>query len=149
VVQLYVRDVESSVYRPAKELKAFAKVQLGVGESRTVELSLDRRAFAVWDVASRGWAVEAGEFEVLGGASSVDIRARASVTVDSADAVATSAGPAHFVATDAEFEAMLGRPIPVAAKTLPFTLETTIRDLRQSLLGKVLATMFVAQSRKA
>jgi beta-glucosidase len=149
VVQVYVRDVESSVYRPAKELKAFAKVNLGVGESRTVELSLDRRAFAVWDVASAGWAVEAGEFEVMVGASSVDIRARSSVTVDSADAVGTSAGPAGFVATDAEFAALLGKPIPVAAKTLPFTLETTIRDLRQSLLGKALATMFVAQSRKA
>src|SRR5690606_11077874 len=68
VVQVYVRDVESTVYRPAKELKGFAKVHLAAGKKGHVEMVLDRRAFAVWDVASGEWAVEAGEFEILVGA---------------------------------------------------------------------------------
>ena len=149
VVQVYVRDVESTVYRPTKELKGFAKVHLAAGQSQQVEVVLDRRAFAVWDVASGDWAVEAGEFEILVGASSVDIKARAVIIVDSADAVAPGAAPAAYVATDQEFARMLGTPIPAPARTLPFTIDTTVHDLRQSMVGRRVAAMFVAQSRKA
>src|SRR5690606_26093220 len=116
VVQVYVRDVESTVYRPAKELKGFAKVHLAAGKKGRVEMVLDRRAFAVWDVASGEWAVEAGEFEILVGASSVDIKMRATVTVDSSDAVAATAAPSEFLATDKEFTDMLGSSIPKPAR---------------------------------
>ena len=72
VVQLYVADVESSVPRPPKELKRFAKVSLAPGETETVRFVLDSRAFAFW---KDGWVVEPGEFELLCGSSSGDIRA--------------------------------------------------------------------------
>ncbi len=74
VVQLYVRDLESSLARPEKELKAFAKVALEPGETRTVTFSLDRDALSFYDPGSRQWVVEPGEFEVLIGSSSRDIR---------------------------------------------------------------------------
>lgn len=76
-VQLYVRDVEASLQRPEKELKAFAKVHLEPGESKTVTLSLAREALAYYDDLAHKWVAEAGEFEVLVGTSSQDIRARA------------------------------------------------------------------------
>ncbi|MBV9543800.1 MAG: glycoside hydrolase family 3 C-terminal domain-containing protein, partial [Chloroflexi bacterium] len=74
VVQVYVRDVESSIERPDKQLGAFEKVALAAGEKRTVEVMLPRRAFAYWSVEAHGWVVEPGEFEILVGASSRDIR---------------------------------------------------------------------------
>ena len=77
VVQLYVRDIESHLQRPEKELKAFAKVALEPDESKTITLSLDRMSFAYYDDLAHEWTAEAGEFEVLVGASSQDIRARA------------------------------------------------------------------------
>jgi beta-glucosidase len=77
VVQLYVRDAEASVARPPKELKGFAKVELAPGATTTVSLALDRRALAYWDETQHAWVAEAGAFEVLVGASSQDIRARA------------------------------------------------------------------------
>ena len=77
IVQLYMRDVAAAVARPAKELKAFAKVQLAPGETTTVTLRLDREALAYWDDARHAWVAEAGEFEALLGSSSRDIRARA------------------------------------------------------------------------
>ncbi len=73
VVQLYVRDVESSLSRPAKELKGFAKVALDPGETKTVTLTLDREALAYWDDARQAWVAEAGEFEALVGSSSQDL----------------------------------------------------------------------------
>jgi beta-glucosidase len=74
VVQLYVGDAESTVRRPRKELKAFAKVALDPGESRMVTLDLDDRAFAFWDAQTHDWRAESGAFELHIGASSRDIR---------------------------------------------------------------------------
>ncbi len=79
VVQLYVGDKEASLPRPPKELKAFAKVSLQPGESSTLSFVLDQRAFAFYDPDQKQWRVEPGEFEILVGGSSRDIRARASV----------------------------------------------------------------------
>ncbi|MFI5317354.1 MAG: beta-glucosidase family protein [Myxococcota bacterium] len=81
VVQVYVRDVASRVARPEKELRAFAKIMVPPGETRSVRVTLAPRAFAFWDPASRDWVAEPGEFEILVGASASDLRARASVTL--------------------------------------------------------------------
>ena len=81
VVQLYVRDVQSSLIRPDKELKAFKKVTLKPGETQKVEFSLDMRALASYNPKQKGWIAEAGEFQILVGSSSRDIRARASFTL--------------------------------------------------------------------
>jgi beta-glucosidase len=75
VVQLYIRDITASLQRPNKELKAFAKVRLEPGERKTVTLTLARDALAYYDDLRRVWVAEAGEFEVLVGSSSQDIRA--------------------------------------------------------------------------
>jgi len=81
VAQLYVHDRASRLRRPVKELKGFVKVRLEPGASRTVRLALDRRAFAYFDPAYGRWVAEAGDFEVLVGGSSADIRLRGSLTL--------------------------------------------------------------------
>lgn len=73
IVQLYVRDIESSVIRPDKELKGFEKIELKPGEEKTVVFELDKRAFAYYNTDIRDWHVETGEFEILIGKSSRDI----------------------------------------------------------------------------
>ena len=77
VVQLYVSDVESSFMRPLKELKAFKKIELGSGETRQVTFTLNDRSLACWDRREQNWIAEPGEFELLVGSSSRDIRATA------------------------------------------------------------------------
>jgi beta-glucosidase len=74
IVQVYVGDKQSSLARPQKELKRFAKVALKPGESQTLAFSLDERAFAFYDPYQSRWVVEPGEFEILVGSSSRDIR---------------------------------------------------------------------------
>jgi beta-glucosidase len=73
VVQLYVGDDQASVTRPKRELKGFAKVALEPGESRVVEVALDARAFAFFDVDARCWRVEAGGFTLSVGFSASDL----------------------------------------------------------------------------
>ncbi len=79
VVQLYVADKESSLPRPVKELKDFEKVALKEGEEITVEFELGKDAFAFYNPETHAWEVEPGEFEILIGSSSADIRQKASV----------------------------------------------------------------------
>ena len=81
VVQLYVRDVQSSVDRPLKELKAFRRVNLKPGETQTVAFTLDAAAMSFYDPAKKAWTVEPGAFEVLVGSSSRDIRLKGTLEV--------------------------------------------------------------------
>ena len=73
VVQLYVSDEKSTEPRPAKELKAFAKLRLEAGETRSVTVALDARAFAWYRETARHWLVEAGAFTLRLGQSSADL----------------------------------------------------------------------------
>jgi len=74
VAQIYVQPVHSSVFRPVKELKGFKKVFLQPGEMQKVSITLDPHAFAYYDVDKKGWVAEKGEYKILVGSSSRDIR---------------------------------------------------------------------------
>lgn len=74
VVQLYIKDIKSSIDRPVKELKGFKKVNLNPGEEKVVELTIDKNALSFFDPKTKEWTAENGEFEILIGSSSQDIR---------------------------------------------------------------------------
>lgn len=88
VVQLYVADKQASLVRPAKELKKFAKVELQPGETKDVSFELSLRDFSFFNPRLHRWVAESGEFELLVGSSSRDIRAKASVKLDSSEFIA-------------------------------------------------------------
>src|SRR3989338_2655834 len=74
VAQLYIKDAESSVERPVKELKGFKRVDLKPGETKKVTFKLDKRSLAFYDADKKDWVAEPGEFEALVGGSSMDIK---------------------------------------------------------------------------
>ena len=82
VVQLYVSDLNSSLPRPPKELKGFQKVALQRGQKTTLRFELDKTAFSYYDPARKGWVTEPGEFEILVGSSSRDIRLRGTFNLE-------------------------------------------------------------------
>jgi beta-glucosidase len=82
VVQLYVSDLKSSLPRPPKELKGFAKVSLEPEQSETVTFTLDERALSFYDPHMHAWVAEPGEFRVLTGSSSRDIRLKAKFVLE-------------------------------------------------------------------
>ncbi|NSL67932.1 glycoside hydrolase family 3 C-terminal domain-containing protein [Bacillus toyonensis] len=83
IVQLYIKDVESSMIRPEKELKGFEKVELQPGEEKTVSFTLNKRSFAYYNVELKDWHVETGEFEILVGKSSREIVLQDNIFVQS------------------------------------------------------------------
>ena len=120
IVQVYIAKPGAEIFRPAQELKAFARVPLAAGESRTVTLPLDDKAFRYWNTRTDGWEIEGGRYEVRVGASSADIRLTADVDIRGTNATDPYAGKAlpHYKSgsvqnvPDAEWEALLGHPIP-------------------------------------
>ncbi len=82
VIQLYVRDVKSTFARPERELKAFEKIELKPKQTKTVTFNLNREAFWYFDAVKNAWSTEPGEFEILVGASSRDIREKRSMILE-------------------------------------------------------------------
>lgn len=82
VVQVYLRDVKSTMARPEKELKAFAKVELKPKQKKTLTFTLDREAFWYFDTLRNAWSTEPGEFEVWVGGSSRDVSEKRSVVLE-------------------------------------------------------------------
>ena len=120
IVQLYVAKPDAKIFRPAQELKGFAKVPLRPGESRTVVIPLDDKAFRYWNTQTNRWEIEGGQYELRVGASSADICLTAAVEVAGTDAPDPYAGKTlpHYKTgsvqnvPDAEWEALLGHAIP-------------------------------------
>ena len=120
IVQLYVAKPDAKIFRPAQELKGFAKVHLQPGESQTVTIPLDDKAFRYWNTQSNRWEVEGGQYELRIGASSADIRLTAAVDIAGTDAPDPYAGKTlpHYRTgsvqnvPDAEWETLLGHAIP-------------------------------------
>ncbi len=153
VVQLYIAPPESAIFKPVHELRAFKKVFIQRGETRTVEFVLDKRAFAYYNVAIGDWHVESGNYEIQIAASSRDIRARREVTVVSkAPEVQVpdyrTVAP-HYYHLDAEtkifekkqFEAVYGRAIEEeeAPKKGTFNLNSSVEDVKNGgLVGKLI-----------
>ena len=118
VSQVYVGCPEGRVFRPAKELKGFVKVFLKAGESRTVTVPLDDKAFRYWNVKTNQWQVEGGSYIISVGAASDDILLQTAVQVAGDNApLPYDTLPSYETGrikevSNVEFAALLGRPIP-------------------------------------
>lgn len=145
VVQLYVAPPKNGLYRPAKELKGFAKVSLQPGESQTVRFELNDRSFAVW---CDGWQIPAGSYEICVGASVADIRLRTALTVDGVSLAAPDWQKGSWyetlqgLPTDAEFEKLCGSPLQSdpEPKKGAFTMEHSTMELKD--ISAVMMQMF-------
>ena len=120
IVQLYVAKKNSELFRPARELKGFARVTLAPGEKQRITITLDDKAFRFWNVKSNRWEIEGGEYELLVGASVEDIRLCEKISVhgtatvhpyEDVDLDCYYKGDVLSV-SDADFEKLLGHPLP-------------------------------------
>ena len=160
VAQVYVSAPESTIYKAQKELKGFKKVFLKAGEEKEITLTLNARSFAYYNVDIKDWHVESGEYKVLVGASSRDIKLTASVNVTSAnpEAVAPNykdVAPCYYnlknatEVTEDEFKAVYGLELPgnVPFKKGELTINNSISQLTCSGFGKFLYKVMVFGSK--
>lgn len=152
IAQVYVKDVESTMFREEKALKGFEKVFLKKGEKKTVTIELDSAAFSFYNTLTNSWTIEKGEFEILVGASSRDIRLSAAVTVDGVEEgipdyretapVYYNIGQAGDI-PDKQFEVLLGRQLVEnrAFKKGEIDFNSTVDDVKVSAFGKFVRWM--------
>lgn len=147
IAQVYVGKAQSKVFRVPKELKGFVKVYLEPGEEKKLSVELDDRAFAFWNTATNGWCVESGEYNILVGASSRDIRLEAVVKMKSEDDetivdLRESAGvyfdgdPAR--AREDDFKVIYGGEFRLAPEITAYSMNNSIDRCKDKGLAKVI-----------
>ena len=120
VAQLYVGLPNAIVFRPEKELKGFKKVFLKAGESKEVTIPFDDKTFRYWNVKTNQWEVEMGDYRILIGASVLDVRLEGKLRMEGTTnqyPYNPAKLPYYYTGivqniSDAEFEELLGHPIP-------------------------------------
>lgn len=148
IVQLYVKDNITTLFRPEKELKGFKKVYLEPNESKTITFTLNKRSFAYYNIDIKDWHVESGVFSILVGSSSRDIRLKSEINVASTkpDVIVPDLReltPEYYNISsgnisDRTFETILCRPIPkrFRKKGEKFTINSTLGDVKKTFIGK-------------
>ncbi len=122
IAQLYVGSQSEQIFRPAKELKGFAKISLNPGETKSVTIPFDDKTFRYFNVKTNQWEVEEADYQIFIGASSADIRLTDTVSIEGTNApipYSKEQLPSYYSGKiknvgKQEFEALLGREVPVA-----------------------------------
>ncbi len=160
IVQIYVSALHPGVFRPVQELKGFGKVLLDPGEAKQVSFKLSKRAFAFYNTAINDWSVETGDYAILIGASSRDIRLRDTIRFESEVEVRIpdyrSIAPGYYDlsgglnVSDEEFTALLGRLIPARERNpqAEYTINSTITDIQGHWFGRILLVLINHQLEK-
>lgn len=154
IIQLYVNDVQSTIFRPEQELKSFKKIYLKADEEQEVTMKLDKRSFAYYSIDHKDWMVETGEFEIRVGSSSRDIKLQTIITVNStapASAIIPDLSdltPEYYnispiEISDRTFETILCRPIPVRFRKRweKYDKNSTLGDVKYTFVGKKIYNM--------
>lgn len=152
IAQIYVADKESAIFRPAKELKAFKKVFLKAGEEKEITVELSKRAFAFWNININDWMVETGEFDILVGASSRDIKLSQTIIVESTDIAEIpdyrETAPAYYTVdisnmNGKQFESVYGKalPSPEIDRTKKLDIYCCINDAQYTKWGGKIAKL--------
>ena len=158
IAQLYVADDESTIFRPVKELKGFKKVFLAPGETADIELTLDKRAFAFFNVNTNDWCVETGAFTIQVGASSRDIKLEGKVTVESTEDCEIpdyrTTAPAYYddvcMITRNDFEVLYGPlPSPVRDPGEKIDIYCCLNDAKDTKWGGRICKLISAAMSKA
>ncbi len=123
IAQLYVGKKDSGVFRPARELKGYASVELETGESRRLSIEFDDKAFRYFDVDKNSWVVEAGTYQIMIGSNALQIQLICEIEVEGVQLQSPykQAQIPHYFSgqvesvTEFEFECLLGRAVPAGA----------------------------------
>ena len=161
VVQLYVLNPKSVIFKADKELRDFTKIYLEPGETGTVHMKLDERSFAFYNINIPGWHVEKGDYEILIGASSRDIRLSKTLKVEaSSDAEIpdySESAPTYyspkgdvFNIEEVQFKAVLGKMLPKRESDPddPFTENTMLGETTGKWVGRILIKLINKQVSK-
>ncbi len=159
ITQLYIKSSSEIVFRPIRELKGFSKVVLKPAQEKTVTFTLDKRAFAYFNTYSTDWHVESGIYTVEIASSSRNIHLSAQVEVEGNRDInpldMRSVAPAYYALgketldiPDNQFRAVLDFEIPNEPSNRPYTINSTVKDIQTSFIGRLLVKLLEGYAKK-
>ena len=149
VVQLYAEPPKGNVFKATRTLIGFTKVRLKAGETKEVTFEVRMRDFAHYDVPSRSFKVEGGNYLLEVGDSCSDIKGKAILSVAITERFPSQKQmcPAYykptkegFIQYENDFEFLLGRPVKLASdpRTPPYTVNSTLGDIAETWIGRLM-----------
>ncbi|MBM6550404.1 glycoside hydrolase family 3 C-terminal domain-containing protein [Marinomonas ostreistagni] len=145
--QIYIGQSKPSVPRPKKSLAGYEKVWLEPSESKQVEILLDGRAFAYWDVTEHNWKIEQDGYQIMLASSVADVRLKQSVILATGvtNPAAKAALAPYFTPRNGDFDeaaftALLGHGIPQETPIQPYGMNSTVADIANTTVGKEVYT---------
>lgn len=156
VVQLYVKAPDSAVWKPKRELRAFAKVYLKTGQRQRVELSFAKTDLRYFDIRRNDWVMEQGTYELLLCSDCETVKLRSTLTPDGEAAASPYAEAVDKTYRDAKlgsvtdelFTRMSGQSIPALPPQKPIRLESRFSDLQATFMGRILYNAVLGVARK-
>ncbi len=157
---VFISHRNEKVFQPAKELKAFTKVELEAGESRQISLELDTGEFGYYNTLIGDWYAESGEYQILAGPSASLCSLRTSVTLNSPSMpqpdlrdqspVYYSLPKGEFIADEKSFSALYGGPLPLhdSKPGRPYDHNNTLEDIEHTLIGTLIIKAADRMARK-
>ena len=143
IAQIYVSQINPKIFKAKKELKEFIKVELEPNEEKKLEITLNREAFQYFNPETDKWSIEEGEYEILIGSSSRDIKLKDTVYIKSNDKNIEKKYPQVYITgnvfkiKDEDFEQILGSQIPPRILNLEdITVDNTLEQIKHTKIGK-------------
>ena len=155
-VQVYVKGPDSVFFKPLRELKGFAKVDLKSNESKNVEILINKEDLKYWNIKDNKYSLEDGEYKVQIGLNSRDIVLEKSINLKGEDLNKIYEKKAGILYKNVDlgqinnetFEVMSGMKIPQEPKPKPITLESRLSDFKLTLMGRILYNAVIRVSKK-
>lgn len=150
VIQIYIQNNESSVYKARWELKAFDKVELLPGETRHLTIEVPKQSFAHFDMYKKRWIIEKGDYAIVIAKNACEEIESIDIHVDGEEAHHTVLSYEKYTYDTSDFSKII--PFPLPPKNIkrhrPFSLSSTLEDARHTLMGKLIGNMIVKMATK-
>lgn len=147
IIQVYIHQIASNIFKAEKELKAFTKINLLPSEEKTIIFNLNKSSFSYYNVNIKNWDVEPGYYEILIGSSSRDIRCKKNILIKSTSisSMVYNKIPIYYTPTSyglniskKEFEMLYGKDLPnnIINPKEKYTLNSTLGEIKETIIGK-------------
>ena len=155
IVELYVKCLNSNVFRPEKELKGFTKVYLKPNESKEITIIVNKEDLAYFNIKENRFVLESGDYEFQLSSDSLTVKESSKIHIDgeelespySSDILEIYKNNPQCITNDV-FEKMSGLKIPKSRKKTPITLESRFSDLKETFIGRILFNAVLSVAKK-
>jgi beta-glucosidase len=150
VIQIYIENNVSSLYKAKRELKAFDKIYLDSGEQKHIDIRLEKTAFEVYDVQTQSFVVEKGLYKIQLAKHVDHIIESIEVELDGVELEFEQISYRMEDYNTSDFEKLYGKPLPSRhiKKKRPYTMNSTLEDLRNTWIGKMVANTILKEGKK-